>query len=150
MEGRFVPTGVGGLDSVLGGGFPSKSLIVLTGCPGVGKTVFSAHFIYSGCVDYGDKGVYVSFAESRDAFYENMEGFGYDFKKLESEGKFRFLDLLTVKDEGVPAVTEYILKEVRELGAKRLVIDSFSALAQAFKDPHEKRIFFTHNSRQNL
>lgn len=33
------------------------------------------------------------------------------------------------------------LKEVSELGAKRLVIDSFSAMAQAFKDPHEVRVF---------
>ncbi|MEM0253445.1 MAG: ATPase domain-containing protein [Candidatus Bathyarchaeia archaeon] len=137
----FIPSGVEGLDSVLGGGFPSKSLIVLAGCPGVGKTVFSAHFLYHGCVDYGDKGVYVSFAESREAFYENMESFGYNFKRLESEGKFRFLDLFTVKEEGIPAVVEHILKEVSDFGAKRLVIDSFTALAQAFREPHEKRVF---------
>ncbi|MBS7636587.1 AAA family ATPase [Candidatus Bathyarchaeota archaeon] len=141
MERRVVPTGVEGLDVVLGGGFPEKRLIVLAGCPGVGKTIFSAHFLYRGCVDCGDEGVYVSFAESKEAFYENMEDFGLDFKKLETKGKFRFLDLLTVKEEGVPAVIELILKEVADLGAKRLVIDSFSALAQAFKEPHEMRVF---------
>ncbi|MGB9960056.1 MAG: ATPase domain-containing protein [Candidatus Bathyarchaeales archaeon] len=141
MERQLVPSGVEGLDVVLGGGFPRKSLIVLAGCPGVGKTVFSAQFLYRGCLDYGDKGVYVSFAESRDAFYENMEGFGFDFKNLEENGKFRFLDLLIVKDEGVPTVIEYILKELAEFGAKRLVIDSFSAMAQAFREPHEARVF---------
>ncbi|MEM3798329.1 MAG: ATPase domain-containing protein, partial [Candidatus Bathyarchaeia archaeon] len=64
LRKRLVPTGVEGLDAVLGGGFPKNSLIVLVGCPGSGKTIFSAQFLYRGCVDYGDKGVYVSFAES--------------------------------------------------------------------------------------
>ncbi|MEM3703344.1 MAG: ATPase domain-containing protein [Candidatus Bathyarchaeia archaeon] len=141
MKRQLVPSGVEGLDVVLGGGFPRGSLIVLAGCPGVGKTVFSAQFLYRGCLNYGDKGVYVSFAESKDVFYENMGGFGFNFKKIEESGKFRFLDLLTVKDEGVSAGIEYILKELVEVGAKRLVIDSFSALAQAFKELHEARVF---------
>lgn len=96
--------------TLFSGGFPKGSLIVLAGCPWAGKTVFSAIFLYHGCVDHADKGVYVSFAESREAFYENMESFGYDFKKLEENGKFQFLDLLTVKEEGISAVIEQIFK----------------------------------------
>ncbi|MEM0007902.1 MAG: ATPase domain-containing protein [Candidatus Bathyarchaeia archaeon] len=141
LRKRLVPTGVEGFDAVLGGGFPKNSLIVLVGCPGSGKTIFSAQFLYRGCVEYDDNGVYVSFAESKDAFYENMRSFGYDFRKLEDSGKFRFLDLLTVKEGGIPEVIELILREVTELGAKRLVVDPFSALAQAFKEPHEVRVF---------
>lgn len=140
MARRFVPTGVEGLDDILGGGFPRKSLITLAGCPGTGKTVFSAQFLYRGCRDYGENGVYASFAESKDAFYENMANFGFDFKKLEAKGKFRFLELSTVKEKGLPVVVELILKEIAETGAKRLVVDSFSALAQAFKDSHEARV----------
>ncbi|MEM2108035.1 MAG: ATPase domain-containing protein, partial [Candidatus Bathyarchaeia archaeon] len=104
MARRFVPTGVEGLDDILGGGFPRKSLITLAGCPGTGKTVFSAQFLYRGCRDYGENGVYASFAESKDAFYENMANFGFDFKKLEAKGKFRFLELSTVKEKGLPVV----------------------------------------------
>jgi KaiC/GvpD/RAD55 family RecA-like ATPase len=137
--GRLVPTGVDGVDVVLGG-FPSGGLIVLAGSPGTGKTCFSAQFVYRGCVDYGEGGVYASFAESREVFYDNMKALGYDFEKLEEEGKFRFLDFLTVKEEGIPHVVSMILKEVAQTGAKRLVIDSLSAMAQAFKDPHEIRV----------
>ncbi|MCX8154023.1 MAG: hypothetical protein N3E52_06290 [Candidatus Bathyarchaeota archaeon] len=128
------------LDIVLGGGFPRKSLIVLAGSPGTGKTIFSAQFLYRGCVVHGEKGVYASFAESKNAFYENMAEFGFDFEKLEAAGKFRFLELSTVKEKALPTVIELILKEVTEIGAKRLVIDSFSALAQAFTDRHEGRV----------
>ncbi|MEM3091008.1 MAG: ATPase domain-containing protein, partial [Candidatus Bathyarchaeia archaeon] len=112
MNRQFISTGVEGLDAVLGGGFPRGSLILLAGNPGTGKTVFSAQFLYRGAVDSGEKGVYVSFAESRETFFENMRGFGFDFEKLEREGRFRFLDLLTVKEHGVPSVLNMIVEEV--------------------------------------
>ena len=69
-----------------------------------------------------------------------MKALGYDFQKLEEEGKFRFLDFLTVKEEGIPHIVSMILNEVTQTGAKRLVIDSLSAMAQAFKEPHEMRV----------
>ncbi|MEM1514981.1 MAG: ATPase domain-containing protein [Thermoproteota archaeon] len=39
-----IPTGMDGLDKVIGGGFPRGSLIILAGNPGTGKTIFSACF----------------------------------------------------------------------------------------------------------
>ena len=140
MAGWLTPTGVEGLDAVLAGGFPRGSLVVLAGCPGTGKTSFSAQFLYRGCVDYGESGVYVSFAESKETFYMNMRSMGCDFERLEKDGRFRFLELLTVKEEGIPYAAEMILKVVEEAGAKRLVIDSLSAMAQAFREPHEVRV----------
>ncbi|MEM1514980.1 MAG: ATPase domain-containing protein [Thermoproteota archaeon] len=97
-------------------------------------------FFYYGAVNYNERGVYVSFAESRERFLKNMHGLGLDFESLEREGKFRFIDMLTVRGEAISAALETILKEVSELKAKRLVIDSFSAMAQAFKETHEARV----------
>ncbi|MBS7639786.1 MAG: ATPase domain-containing protein [Candidatus Bathyarchaeia archaeon] len=134
------PSGIEGLDEIIGGGFPRGSLIILAGNPGVGKTIFSASFLYRGIVDYGERGVYVSFAENREAFFSNMRAFGFNFEELEKVGKFRFLDLITAREEAAPAIMETILREVSEVGARRLVIDSFSALAQMFKETHEVRI----------
>ena len=68
---KNVLTDMGGLDLLVGGGFPFGSLILLAGNPGTGKTVFSAQFIYRGAADYGENGVYVSFAESREVFLRN-------------------------------------------------------------------------------
>lgn len=39
-----------------------------------------------------------------------------------------------------PAAIETVLNVVNQIGARRLVINSSSALAQAFKDVHEVRI----------
>ena len=141
MTDNSVPTGVEGLDSVLGGGFPRNSLIIVAGNPGTGKTIFSAQFIYRGATEYGENGVYVSFAESRKSFIDNMRQFGFDFEKLESEGKFRYLDFLTVREAAISAILDMILKEIKRLKAKRLVIDSFSAMSQAFEREFDARVF---------
>lgn len=135
-----VPSGISGLDELIGGGFPRGSLIVLAGNPGTGKTMFSAISIYNSIVNHGEKGVYVSFAESKESFFSNMLSIGLDFKSLEDKRMFYFLDMVTAKEEAAPAMVKTILDEVDRVGAKRLVIDSFSALAQAFKERHEVRV----------
>jgi circadian clock protein KaiC len=136
----LVPSGIEGLDELVGGGLPRGGLIVLAGNPGTGKSIFSAHFLYRGCVDYGESGVYVGFAEDREAFYRNMKAFGFDFEKLEREGRFSFLDLVTMREEAISTIMELIVRKIAELGAKRLVVDSFSAMAQAFRETHDVRI----------
>jgi len=140
MDVHRVSTGVDRLDMVIDGGFPKGSLILIAGNPGTGKTVFSARFLYRGAVDYGENGVYVSFAENRETFYGNMKPFGFNFERLEKEGRFRYLDLLTVKEPTVSTIIKLILRETIGINAKRLVIDSFSALAQAFEKPHDARM----------
>jgi len=141
MNGDRVATGVDGLDRVIEGGFRKNSLILIAGNSGTGKTVFSAQFLYRGAVDYGENGIYVSFAESRETFYKNMKPFGFDFERLEKENRFKFLSLLTVKEVAVPSILKMIMEEIDKINAKRLVIDSLSALIQAFTNPHDARIF---------
>lgn len=133
-------TGTDGLDGLIEGGFPRGSLILLAGKPGTGKTVFAAHFLYNGALRHGENGVYVSFAEDRKTFMENMLGYGLDFEELEREGKTKILDLVTVKEEAISTILEMILGEIHSLKAKRLVIDSFSAMVQAFKEMVDARI----------
>jgi circadian clock protein KaiC len=82
----------------------------------------------------------VSFAEDKEQFYKNMMSFGFDFERLEKEGKFFFFDMITVKETGISTILESIISKFTELGVKRLVIDSFSAIAQAYKKPHDMRI----------
>jgi len=127
-----IPTGIKGLDPLIEGGFPQGSLILVAGNPGVGKTIFGAEFLHTGATKFGQKGVYVSFAEGRENFNENMLRLGLDFEKLEESGKIRVLDLVTVKEAGMETVMEMIASEIQSLGAERLVIDSFSALTCAF------------------
>lgn len=139
LENR-VPTGIAGLDSMIDGGFPKGSLILLAGSPGSGKTIASAHFLYHGARNLNENGIYLSFAERREFFIDNMKEFGFDFETLESQGKFKFMDFLTTREDTVSSTIAMLSREVLELGAKRLVIDSFTAMAQAFNRRIDARI----------
>ncbi|MFQ6134781.1 MAG: ATPase domain-containing protein, partial [Nitrososphaerales archaeon] len=140
MSEERVATGIHGFDEVIEGGFPKGSLILLAGAPGTGKTSFASRFVCYGATDAGDNPIYVSFTESREQFIENqMKHFGHDCKCL-AEERCRFLDFTAVKKEGVPLILEEILKAVRDSKAKRLVIDSFSAMTQALEEKIETRI----------
>ena len=135
-----VPTGIVGLDDMIEGGFPRGSLILLAGSSGSGKTIASSHYLYHGAKSLDENGVYVSFAERREFFLDNMKRFGLDFEMLESKGKFKFLDMMTTREEAMSSTLDIVVREVLEMNAKRLVIDSFSALAQAFKRKIDARI----------
>jgi len=135
-----VPTGIAGLDDMIEGGFPRGSLILLAGSPGSGKTIASAHFLHHGAKNLDESGVYLSFSERREFFIENMKKFGFDFEALESQGKFKFLDLLTTREDTVSSTIGMLSREVLELGARRLVVDSFTAMAQAFNRRIDARI----------
>jgi circadian clock protein KaiC len=88
----------------------------------------------------GEPGLYVSLAEDRETFLKNMKRMSMDFERLEKEGKFKFLDYATVTEKGVSDILNSILEEMDGLKAKRLVIDSLTALSQAFKEPIEARV----------
>jgi circadian clock protein KaiC len=135
-----IPTGIEGLDKLIEGGFPRGSLVVLAGSPGSGKTIASAQYIHHGAADFGESGVYISFCERKEVFFENMDRIGLDFADLEKKGLFKFLDLMTTKSGAISDTLEIALDEVRQMKAKRLVLDSFTAMASAFKDRIEARI----------
>lgn len=146
MSSRTVertPTGIEGLDPIIDGGFPRGSLILLAGNPGTGKTLFAVRFIAQGATAYGENGVYVSFAEGKDQlvrFTCHQLNIPLEECPLNMEEKVKILDLTTMKEEGISDVLNAILDEVKKIGAKRLVIDSFSAMAQAFREKIDVRI----------
>jgi KaiC/GvpD/RAD55 family RecA-like ATPase len=129
-------TGIEGLDYLLDGGIPRASLVLLAGAPGSGKTSLAAHFLYHGAAQ-GDPGIYVSFAEDRASFMKNMKQLGLDFEPFEQKGLFKMLDFVTVKEGGTSTVVGKVLLEIASMQAKRLILDSFSAMA--FADQSEAR-----------
>lgn len=124
----------------MGGGYPKGSLVIIAGETGSGKTIISSQYLYNGASEHAEPGIYVSFAENRETFLHNMKKFNMDFQTLEQKGKFEFLDYATITEEAVTETLTNILKEIDRLKARRLVIDPFTALAQAFKGPLDARV----------
>jgi len=135
-----ISTGIPGFDSMIEGGFPNGSLITLAGRPGTGKTIFGSQFLFQGAAEK-QPGMYVSMLEGRRAYLRNMARLGLDVPPLEKKGLFRFLEMPTLTAEGLPAIWEEIVRNIEELEIVRLVIDSFTAMSQAFDNQGDMRVF---------
>ncbi len=134
-----VLTGIPEFDRLVGGGFPKGSIILLAGDPGAGKTIFSATFLYKGATEFNEPGVYVCFAEDRETFLNNMSKLGMDFKRLMWERKIDVLDLSIGTEFEVQTILNKILNSLNSLKAKRLVIDSITAILVSLKSEVERR-----------
>src|SRR5205807_9300708 len=132
-------TGVEGFGDLVGGGFPRGDLILLVGHPGSGKTILSSQFLHHGAAKQQEPGIYVSFAENREAFLRNMKRSKMDFERLEQQSLFRFLAFVTVNEGAIDEALNTVMGEIDSLKAKRLVIDSFSAMSQAFSQKIDAR-----------
>jgi len=137
-----VSTGIPSLDKILEGGFNRGDTILVAGQPGAGKTTLGLQFLYDGATKCGEKGIYVTFIESVDKLKRDALKLGWDFEKLMKEKKVRFLDLIqTISQKGADANLAFVMTELEQLGAKRVVIDSLSAMTAYFETRANARAF---------
>jgi len=152
---KRISTGIKGLDDMLGGGLPSGRCILVCGGPGSGKTILSVQFLYNGVTEYNETGLYVALGESPIHLKEDLGGFGWDIERLEKDGKLVIVDaspLRTIpgrvqvgkislgkQDFRMLSLIEVIKSRTKEIGAKRVVIDSISSLILQYPDESERR-----------
>ena len=126
-------TGIEGMDKMLQGGFPRGGVIGVSGAPGVGKSIFSLHFVLEGARK-GQKSIYINLEEPRwnvDNMLLEFE-FGDEFLKFEREGLIVVKCLDYDKYEKIQKdLFEYIRND---LEIKRLVVDSFNCFFAASAD----------------
>lgn len=137
------PTGIGGLDELLGGGYLPGSSILVAGGSGTGKTIFSTQFIYKGAEQYKEPGIYITLEEGSKNIWWNMKSFHWNITKLQQEnlvkiyrfGMFSPKEFALKFDEEL----EKIKRMVEEMGAKRLVIDSTTTIGMFMENEAEVR-----------
>jgi len=126
-------TGITGLDSLIEGGIPRGYAVLVAGNPGTGKSILASHFVYEG-LNKGENGLYISFSESKEQFYANLERLGMNFRDFEQQSTFVFLDFASITKEGMRDAFEEVLATIRDTKVKRLVVDSISAIGQSYQN----------------
>lgn len=137
-----ISTGIPGFDELIEGGFEKNSTNVIVGGPGAGKTIFALQFIYNGITKFNENGLYISLEEKKDKIYKHMKKFGWDFEKLEKEGKFVFIRYPPEQIEKFIEEAPYIKDTIREKNIKRVVIDSATSLLLLQPDAYQRRQMF--------
>ena len=127
---RQIPTGVPGLDEILGGGLPEYSFNILAGAPGCGKTTL-AHQIMFACATEECPALYFTvLGEPAIKMLRYQQQFGF-FDQDKLNKSIRFVDLSQlVMDEDLGTVLEAIVKEVEESNAKLVIVDSFRTVVR--------------------
>src|SRR5689334_1028014 len=110
-----IPTGIEGLDDVLGGGLPELSFNLLAGGPGCGKTTFAHQIMFANAT------------KERPALYFTVLG-EPPLKMLRYQQQFEFFDADKVNDcirfihlgkdlldGGLKQVLERIIREVEQV-----------------------------------
>lgn len=138
---RRIKTGIPGMDDILHGGIPERNVVLLSGGPGTGKTIFSQQFLWNG-LQMGEPGIYVALEEHPVQVRQNMAQFGWDVRKYEEEGMFAMVDAFTAGIGKSKEYEKYIVHDltdirefievlrqaIRDINAKRVVVDSVTTL----------------------
>ncbi len=132
---KRIRTGIEGFDELIEGGLPERSLVLLTGSTGSGKSIFAMNFLVEGAMN-GENGVYISLQESMDETINEMRFFGWPIDSLIEEGK-----ILIIQPElyNYDALLTAIEEAIDKVHARRLVIDSISIIGMYFEEPFKIR-----------
>jgi len=140
MSNDRVKTHIKGFDEMIQGGFLPQSANLVEGPPGTGKSTFGMQFIYNGIRYDNEPGLIVTFEEFPQQYYRDAESFGWDFRKLEQEGKLRvIMTSPEVSRSDLESVGGTIETLARQMGARRILVDSISHFDQLTTDPVELR-----------
>jgi len=129
-----VPTGIPGMDKLVEGGFVPGSTVLISGGPGVGKSILCYQYLWEGLKN-GEACMYVSFEEPPDKIRREAGDFGWDFAKYEKEGKMAILHIDPTKLAEIDIskyrdVTSTIIKDVQakalKMKIKRIAVDPIS------------------------
>ena len=113
---------------------------MVCGPAGSGKTVFGIEFVLHGA-EMGEPGVYVSFEETKERIYRNINSLGHDPEKL-VRNKQLYIDYIDARPQGDAEVGEFELtglflrleRALDSVKGKRVVIDGAEALFSAFQN----------------
>jgi len=147
MGDERAATGIAGFDRLAAGGFSRGTINLVGGPAGSGKSLFALHFAYHGASDLGEPALYLVLEEPRANVERVTDMFGMDFRSLEARRVFFLIDLGEIrpggKDRkavvGFDELQDFLKTTLPKTGAKRLVVDSLSAVGLYYPTPEDFR-----------
>ncbi len=118
-----LPSGITGLDEVLGGGFIEGASYIVQGRPGAGKTILSNQIAFAQA-SAGRRVLYVTLlAETHDRLFQSLSTLAF-FDKTILGDAIRYVSVFqSLRDEGLDAVVKLIREETQRQNATLLVFD---------------------------
>jgi KaiC domain protein len=134
-----IDLGIDGLDAMIQGGVPARSLMVTIGSAGTGKTTFGLQFLTKGLED-GEKAVFIALEEGRESIIESATEKGMAFDEYVERGDLAIVDIDPVQmANSLKNIRSELPGLVQDFGASRVVLDSVSLLEMMYEDRARRR-----------
>lgn len=134
-----IELGVEGLDAMIQGGVPERSLMVAIGSAGTGKTTLGLQFLDRG-LRQGERAVYITLEESRSRVIRSATEKGFPYDEYVEDGRLAVVDIDPVEmANSLQSIRSELPRLIRDFGASRLVLDSVSLLEMMYDDRAVRR-----------
>ncbi|RLG18679.1 hypothetical protein DRN67_03925 [Candidatus Micrarchaeota archaeon] len=137
-----VETGIPGLDGMIGGGFEKKSVVIIAGDAGSGKTTFAMQFLYNGAKKFKENGLFITFEEEKESLFKHMLKYGWDFAELEEKGLVKILEYPPHEVDRFISEGGVIEDMIKENHVQRVVVDSITSLVLLHENEYKRRQAF--------
>jgi circadian clock protein KaiC len=125
-----LPTGVPGLDEIVGGGLPEFSFNIIAGAPGSGKTTLAHQFVFANATPERPALYFTVLGESAIKMLRYQQQYTF-FDPAKLPGSIRFVNLSqVVLEKDLGAVLEEITREVEKSNPAVVVVDSFRTMVR--------------------
>jgi KaiC domain protein len=134
-----IDLGIDGLDEMIQGGVPERSLMVTIGSAGTGKTTFALQFLHEA-LEQGERGIYITLEESRERVINSATEKGLNFDEYAADGQLAVVDLDPVEmANSLRSIRSELPRLIESFDATRLVLDSVSLLEMMYDDRAKRR-----------
>jgi circadian clock protein KaiC len=138
---RRLPSGVPGLDTVLGGGLPEYSFNLIAGGPGAGKTTLAQQIVFSRASVEAPALYFTVLGEPPLKMLRHVQQYDF-FDDAKIGAAVRFVNLSAeAMDKDIGSIMARMLAEVEEVHPAIVVVDSFRTVAHASASEAELQVF---------
>jgi len=128
VEIAKLPTGVRGLDDILGGGIPEFSFNIIAGAPGTGKTTMAHQIMFANATAKAPALYFTALGEPALKMLRYQQQFTF-FDAAKVSKAVRFVNLSALVLEGdLDAVLAEITEQVTAINPSIVVVDSFRSV----------------------
>ena len=127
---RQLPSGVPGLDEILGGGLPEFSFNIIAGTPGCGKTTMAHQIMFANATVEKPALYFTVLGEPALKMLRYQQQFSF-FDQAKLGKAIRFMNLSdVVMEQDLNAVLQEIIKQVTAINPSIVVVDSFRTVVR--------------------
>jgi KaiC domain protein len=134
-----VDLGIEGLDAMVRGGIPERSLIAVIGSAGTRKTTVGLQFLRQA-LHNDEKAIFIALEEGREAVLDTAAEKGWAFERYYEGNELAVVDVDPIEmATSLRGIRSELPRLIAEFGASRVVLDSVSLLETMYDDPAKRR-----------